>query len=98
MKYKQPGADVAHESQNVEQVAGVEAVDLALHAEPGEEHDEDGEHQQQAANPAALNEMAEAGKQPSGKRGDDRHGAGRGCGAFSGTRAGVVVFCTFAIR
>ncbi len=51
MKYSSARAHVADKAEDVEQVAGIEAIDLALHAQSGEEHDEDGEHQQHAANP-----------------------------------------------
>ena len=76
MKYSSARAQVADEAQDVEQVAGVERVHLALHAEPGEEHDEDRQHQQQPANLAALNEVAEAGKEPSRDRRNGGHRIG----------------------
>ena len=50
MKYNSARAEVADKSQDVEQVTGVELVHLALHAEPGKEHDKDRQHQQQSAN------------------------------------------------
>ncbi len=76
-----PCAQIADKSQHVEQVTGVKRVHLALHAEAGEEHHEHRRHQQQPANPAALNEVSEAGQEPSRDRGDNRHRifAGAGC-------------------
>ena len=96
-KYSAPDADVADESQNVEQVAGIERVNLALHGQPGKEHREDRRHQQQPANPAALNEVSEAGKKPSCQRRNELpwdSSAPRP----SPLRCMVAVFCGFAIR
>lgn len=67
---EQTVAEVSGEVEDVEQVSGVRGVDFALEREADDEHREDGNHEQAAANPLAQHEMACAGYEPAG---DENH-------------------------
>src|SRR6185369_8212729 len=72
---------VAHESENVQDIAAVGLVDTALHEQAKDEHDGDRGHDQQTTNPALLDEMPRARDEPRDSRRNDRHAGGRrhGC-------------------
>src|SRR5579864_411855 len=83
---------VTDEAEYVQQVAGVVFVNFAFHGKTEEEHKAHSQQQQQAAAPFFLEEVACAGKNPAGNRGNHGH-TGHGwssrlglhirCGSFS---------------
>src|SRR5690242_5275533 len=58
------GAHVTDKAQNIQNVAAVRLVDVALHQHAQYEHDYDGGHEQQSAAPALLNQVTGAGNEP----------------------------------
>src|SRR2546428_2612790 len=70
-------AHIAHESEDVEDVAAIEPVDASLHQQPENEHADDGGHEQHSAHPALLDEMSVVRNQPGHRRRTDRHARDR---------------------
>jgi hypothetical protein len=70
-------ANVAHESENIENVAAVGPVHAALHGQAEKEHGDDREHEQEAAHISFLDQVACARNEPRHEWGDDGHGGKR---------------------
>src|SRR5882724_608206 len=66
-------AYIAHEAQNIQNIAAIRMVHAALHEKAENKHGGDRGHEQQASNPALLDQMASAGDQPSDGWRDHRH-------------------------
>src|SRR6185312_1981212 len=71
-------SQVSNKAENVENVSTVRFVNVALHQQAKNEHDEDGSEQQEAANPALLDQVTCARDEPSdGRSNDGEHIQGR---------------------
>jgi len=66
-------SQIADKAEDVKDIAAVKQIDVALRCQADQEHGDNGGHEQQAANPAPLDEVAGAGDQPSQSGRDHRH-------------------------
>lgn len=69
---KEAGAEVACESEHVEGLTGVRAVDFSLQSDADGEHADDRDREEESTDPFAEQEVARSGEEPAcneGKRG-----------------------------
>jgi hypothetical protein len=84
---KESAAEVAGEAEHVKNVLGA-GEELALHGEAEDEHAADGDQEQAAAEPFALNEVTRTGNEPAGQQRSILEALRLGFGSWCGLRGG----------